>query len=95
MEARGAVGPAIKNIRPPGRFLHRPTRPRRRASAAKKKKARRAWHTPGQFMEETIPILGDQDSEIYARRMPRGGTDLKHAPKPDPAASISGPISKT
>jgi hypothetical protein len=58
----------------------RPIRPRRRASAAKKKKARRAWHTPGQFMEETIPILGDQDSEIYARRMPREGADLKHAP---------------
>jgi len=49
-----------KNLRRPGRFLHRPIRPRRRASAAKKKKARRTWHTPGPSQGGKRPSLGDQ-----------------------------------
>jgi len=35
---QGAVGPTIRNLRQPGRFLHCPIRPRRRASAQKRKR---------------------------------------------------------
>jgi hypothetical protein len=52
-----------------------PIRTPPQGECAKRKKARRAWHTPGQFMEEPNQSWPgeDQDSEIYARRMPRKG----------------------
>ena len=46
-----------KNLRQPGRFLHRPIRPRRRESAQKGKRPWRAWHTPGPVYGGTKPIL--------------------------------------